>query len=524
MTIRQRLIATFTLLALMVLAVAALSLQSLNAINTKFDGFIHGVMERGDMAAKVRRAADERAVAVRNLVLVTKPADLEMEKAAVSGAHQHVQDSLAQLNALVAKATEMSDKGRALVTELDRIEAAYTPVALGIVDLLLKGERDAAIVKMNDECRPLLAALVKVSNDYADEVARRSNEITAEAAEAYALRRNLLIAACVVAAVFAGVAGTLVTRSITRPINRAVDVAQAVAQGDLSAHVDASGKDETAQLLRALDQMSRNLRGIVDKVRLSSDSIATGSAQIASGNADLSQRTEEQASALEQTAASMEELNSTVKQNADNAHQANQLAKNASEVALRGGDVVAEVVTTMQAINDSSKKIADIITVIDGIAFQTNILALNAAVEAARAGEQGRGFAVVASEVRSLAGRSAAAAREIKSLIGISVERVEQGTVLVDRAGVTMTDVVSSIRRVTDIVGEISAASAEQSTGVAQVGEAVTQMDQVTQQNAALVEQSAAAAESLKMQAQDLVQAVAVFKLAPGGVSLAAVC
>jgi len=254
----------------------------------------------------------------------------------------------------------------------------------------------------------------------------------------------------------------------------------------------------------------------VHRVRLNADSVATASAEISQGNSDLSMRTEEQASALEETAASMEELSSTVRQNAENARQGNQLAQNASTVAVRGGEVVGQVVDTMKGINDASRKIADIIGVIDGIAFQTNILALNAAVEAARAGEQGRGFAVVASEVRSLAGRSAEAAKEIKGLISDSVQRVEQGTVLVDQAGTTMAEVVAAIRRVTDIMGEISAASTEQSQGVAQVGEAVTQMDQATQQNAALVEESAAAAESLKLQAQQLVQAVAVFKLAQG--------
>ncbi len=275
----------------------------------------------------------------------------------------------------------------------------------------------------------------------------------------------------------------------------------------------AEGQDETAQLLRALASMADKLSHIVGGVRQNAEGVATASAEIAQGNHDLSARTESQASALEQTAASMEELSATVKQNADSARQANQLALNASSVAVKGGDVVAQVVDTMKHINDSSRKIFDIISVIDGIAFQTNILALNAAVEAARAGEQGRGFAVVASEVRSLAGRSAEAAKEIKTLIGASVERVEQGTALVDQAGVTMTEVVSSIKRVTDLMGEISAASTEQSQGVAQVGEAVMQMDQVTQQNAALVEEMAAAASSLKSQAQELVSTVAVFKL-----------
>ncbi len=301
--------------------------------------------------------------------------------------------------------------------------------------------------------------------------------------------------------------------NIIASLKEAVAVTDRVAEGDLTQRIEGKGSDEVAQLLNSLGSMQSHLADVVSTVRQGSESVSTASSEIAQGNHDLSARTESQASALEQTAASMEELSSTVKQNADNARQADQLAQQASTVAMQGGQVVSQVVVTMKGISDSSKKIADIINVIDGIAFQTNILALNAAVEAARAGEQGRGFAVVASEVRSLAGRSAEAAKEIKNLITESVTRVDQGTQLVDQAGNTMNQVVSSIRRVTDIMGEISAASSEQSTGVAQVGEAVTQMDHATQQNAALVEQMAAAASSLKGQAQELVQSVAVFKL-----------
>ena len=312
------------------------------------------------------------------------------------------------------------------------------------------------------------------------------------------------------------VVGVLITRSLLRQLggepDAATDITQRMAQGDLTVDIVLKPNDQSS-LLYAIKCMRDSLSGIVAQVRTGSEGVATASAEIAQGNHDLSARTEQQASALEETAASMEQLSATVKQNADNAVQANQLAQSASTVAAQGGDVVAQVVDTMKGINDASRKISDIISVIDGIAFQTNILALNAAVEAARAGEQGRGFAVVATEVRSLAGRSANAAKEIKTLISTSVERVEQGTVLVDRAGTTMTQVVASIRRVTDIMGEISAASSEQSAGVSQVGEAVTQMDQATQQNAALVEQMAAAASSLKSQAQDLVGTVAVFRL-----------
>jgi len=305
----------------------------------------------------------------------------------------------------------------------------------------------------------------------------------------------------------------VIARSLDQGIGKAVQVVEAMAQGNLTLAIEPKGRDEVARLLKSMVAMQTSLSAVVSNVRQGSESVSTASAEIAQGNHDLSARTEQQASALEETAASMEELSATVKQNADNAKQANQLAQSASTVAIKGGSVVGQVVETMKGINDASRKISDIISVIDGIAFQTNILALNAAVEAARAGEQGRGFAVVASEVRSLAGRSADAAKEIKTLINTSVERVEQGATLVDQAGVTMTEVVNSIKRVTDLMGEISAASNEQSLGVSQVGEAVTQMDQATQQNAALVEEMAAAASSLNSQAQDLVQTVAVFKL-----------
>ena len=300
---------------------------------------------------------------------------------------------------------------------------------------------------------------------------------------------------------------------VASPLATILRVAQAAAAGSPERNVTLNRVDELGMLLRAVNQSALNLRSLVDDVSLQTEGVHLASSEIASGNNDLSARTEQTASSLEETAASMEQLGATVKQNADNAREANQLAKSASTVAVQGGDVVGQVVETMKGINDSSKKIVDIISVIDSIAFQTNILALNAAVEAARAGEQGRGFAVVATEVRSLAGRSAEAAKEIKSLISASVERVEQGTILVDKAGTTMTEVVNSINRVTSIMGEISSASVEQSSGVSQVGEAVGQMDQATQQNAALVEQSAAAAESLKTQAKQLVEAVAVFKL-----------
>ncbi|MSN24611.1 MAG: HAMP domain-containing protein [Geobacter sp.] len=305
----------------------------------------------------------------------------------------------------------------------------------------------------------------------------------------------------------------LVARKIKQALDKAISVSEQIAAGDLTVKIDIDSQDETGQLLTSLKEMNEGLAKIVGEVRTGADSIATATEQISAGNADLSQRTEEQASALEETASSMEELTSTVKQNADNAQQANQLAISASGVAVKGGDVINKVVRTMESITDSSRKISDIIGVIDGIAFQTNILALNAAVEAARAGEQGRGFAVVAAEVRSLAQRSAAAAKEIKTLIEDSVGKVQDGSRLVEEAGHTTQEIVTSIKRVTDIMAEISAASLEQSSGIEQVNTAITQMDDVTQQNAALVEQAAAAAESLEEQALQLVQVVTRFKL-----------
>ena len=334
------------------------------------------------------------------------------------------------------------------------------------------------------------------------------------ASDATASSAQLTMGAAALVCLALGVgAAVLMTRSVTTPLKRATEVARAVAAGDLTSRVEVQGRDETAELLAALRDMNDNLARIVGQVRNSSDSIATGSSQIAAGNSDLSQRTEEQASNLEQTAASMEQLSGTVRNNADTARQANELATSASQAASHGGDVVQQVVTTMRDISASSRKIADIIGTIDGIAFQTNILALNAAVEAARAGEQGRGFAVVASEVRNLASRAADAAKEIKSLIQASVERVEAGTQLVNTAGESMTEIVSQVHRVGQMISEISSASVEQSRGIEQVGEAVTQLDHVTQQNAALVEESAAAAESLRHQSSRLAEVVREFRL-----------
>lgn len=350
----------------------------------------------------------------------------------------------------------------------------------------------------------------KAHNDYNLVLAKKA-ESEANSIVASARWQAVLLAVLVAAAVAA--IGLLVTRRLIKSLDYAIYISEKVASGDLTEKIDESSKDEFGLLLHALKTMNDSLLNIVGQVRSGTDTITAASSEIAHGNMELSSRTETQASSLEETAASMEELTSTVKQNADNARQANQLAATASEVAAKGGAVVSEVVETMGAINESSKKIVDIISVIDGIAFQTNILALNASVEAARAGEQGRGFAVVASEVRNLAQRSAAAAKEIKELIGNSVEKVEMGSKLVDQAGSTMSEVVGSIRRVNDIMAEITAASQEQSLGIAQVNDAIIQMDSVTQQNAALVEEAAAAAGTMQEQAAKLAVVVSIFKM-----------
>ena len=418
-----------------------------------------------------------------------------------------------------------SEKGKAVFADLDQSWGDYAEAfrqmesRTGTASLQDRGELTERLFgdfrQRVNKVDDLVTTLVNVKQENAREATQTNQDLYQES-------RNLMIALVIFSTLTGIGIGAWLTRSLTRQLGTepsiAADLAKSVAEGDLSVDIDLRPGD-TSSLMASLKNMRDSLLRVVSDVRQNADGVATASAQIAQGNLDLSSRTEEQASALEETAASMEQLTATVRQNAENAKLASDLSLSASAIAVRGGEVVGEVVETMSGINDSSKKIAEIISVIDGIAFQTNILALNAAVEAARAGDQGRGFAVVAGEVRTLAQRSAAAAKEIKTLISTSVERVYRGTTLVDQAGATMVQIVGAIKRVADIVGEISVASNEQSVGVGQVGEAVNQMDQVTQQNAALVEESAAAAESLKSQAGQLVQAVAVFKLSDGAPS-----
>ncbi len=488
----------------------ATGLFGMSKLNAAIDVFKVGVA-RHDMANK--KAADiatDFAVAVQEWKNVLIRGKDEQARDKYWGEHrkkmQQAIDGVALLQGLVDAGAEQSNTNH-LAQTLTQAQSAYqrafTAYQAASRDTTAG---DQAAKGIDRDAIATIAHLREILTQAAIEAAA-----TAKAQAAF--NSNLAYALMTLVALLSMAGFIGLSRQMVQSLEQAVALTHRVAQGDLSRILQTPGNDEVGDLTRSLQTMQTQLADVVYNVRDNADSVATASAEIAQGNQDLSGRTESQASALEQTSASMEQLGVTVKQNADSAAQANQLALTASNVAVHGGEVVAQVVNTMRDINEASHKISDIISVIDGIAFQTNILALNAAVEAARAGEQGRGFAVVAAEVRSLAGRSAEAAKEIKTLISASVERVDQGTAQVDQAGHTMTEIVSSIRRVTDLVGEISAAGREQSAGVSQVIDAVSQMDQATQQNAALVEQMAAAAGSLKTQAQELVHTVAVFKL-----------
>ncbi len=515
--ISTRLVAAFSILVVLLLVIGALSATSSLGIRDRLVDITERRMTIIADLESIRDAGNFQARAIRNIALLSDAARVADEKKAIETSRNEVNDLTKKLEESI-----VSTKGRETLASMASTRAPFRAAVDKFMVMIASGERDAAVAFLFGEVRPAQLAYFKAIDEAVDVQTATAKTASEEAQNAVETLITTIVASVIAALLIAvGMAGWII-RSITGPLNQAVDLARAVSAGDLTKQVQVRSQDEVGVLMQALSDMQGGLVKVVSQVRTGSESVSSASVQIAQGNQDLSSRTESQASALEETAASMEELSSTVRQNADNAVQANQLAQTASTVAQQGGQVVSQVVQTMKGIETSSRKIADIISVIDGIAFQTNILALNAAVEAARAGEQGRGFAVVAGEVRNLAQRSAGAAKEIKDLITESVERVASGTALVDQAGSTMNEVVDSVRRVTDIMAEISAASKEQSDGVGQIGEAVTQMDQATQQNAALVEEMAAAASSLRTQATELVQAVAVFRLSSNEVGVRA--
>ena len=469
---------------------------------------LQGAAARQELAVEMQTHLLSSAVAVRNMGLQTQVDGVQKDE-------KRAKDERAAYLAAKDKlqAQQLSADETSLFERLARIDTQMNAQFKEAVDLSAQFNTEQAGKVITEKIDPLLtqaagelAAFIKIQKQRttdATETANASNRATVTTISLAGLA--MLVAA--------GVIAWRLTASITLPLQAAVEATGRVAQGDLASDIAVSGHDEAARLLSGLQEMRLSLSRLVRDVRTGAESISGGAGEIAAGNADLSQRTESQASSLEETAASVEELSATVKNNSETARQANEMAGSASKAAVKGGEVVGDVVATMEEISTSSRKIADIIGVIDGIAFQTNILALNAAVEAARAGEQGRGFAVVASEVRSLAGRSAEAAKEIKTLIGASVERVEAGTRLVGVAGESMQDIVSQVKRVATLINEISSSAHEQTSGIGQINQAITQLDHVTQQNAALVEQAAAAAESLNQQAGRMVEMASVFKL-----------
>ena len=507
--IGTRLTGGFAAIVALMLGVAVLGVTGLRSLNADLKWIVEDRHSKTEQLHAIIDEVDAVSIAVRNALLADE-AGRAPHLARVTQGREALSGRLAALDETFASA---DDRGKLLQQSLHSENAAYTFELIKLTRALSSGNAQLALGLLHSGLQPKFEtymAALRALNTHEALLMQRAQQ---NAAVSYERGRDWIGAMLGLAIVLTAVLAWALTRSIVRPLRSAVSVAQRVADGDLTVQVQAGGRDETGQLLKALSQMTQNLRTLVGEVAGGAYTVSDTSAQIAQGNVDLSQRTEEQASTLEETASSLEELTSTVTQNADNARQASQLAVGASEVARKGGLAVGQVVATMSGISESSRKIADIIGVIDSIAFQTQILALNAAVEAARAGEQGRGFAVVAAEVRNLAQRSAAAAKQIKTLIGDSVDKVDTGTRLVDAAGKTMEEIVGAVKQVTDLIAEIAAASQEQSAGIGQVNTAVTQMDQVVQQNASLVEEATAATDSMKDQAGSLLAMVSRFRL-----------
>ena len=512
----------FGLMSVLLVVVSVLGLNRMAFIKSRADNItkINNVESR--LASIMDLTVTERALALRNLVLLesSNTKEVQMEVDRIAAQSKKYADAARELDAMFSSISSTTDKEKDLMKQIGEQAALAAPYYPRALQLALDGKKDESYQLVRFEFRPVQKKWWALLRELAAFEQQLNDVALRDADNAYKSARTLMITFGVLALATGGLAAWLITRGLLRqlggePID-AVRIAGQIADGDLAVEIETRPGDDSS-LMYAMRSMRDSLARIVGQVRTGTDTIATASAQIAAGNLDLSARTEQQASSLEETASSMEEMTSAVKQNADHARQANGLAMSASHVAEKGGDVVSQVVQTMGAINQSAQKIVEIIGVIDGIAFQTNILALNAAVEAARAGEQGRGFAVVATEVRNLAQRSAAAAKEIKTLISDSVEKVDSGNKLVEEAGATMHEVVDSIKRVTDIMSEIVAASEEQASGIDQVNQAITQMDTVTQQNASLVEEAAAAAQSMQEQADHLAEVVSVFLLSGAG-------
>ncbi|QJQ07596.1 HAMP domain-containing protein [Undibacterium piscinae] len=498
------------ILAGLILAVTLVSIYAEKHRNLMVEG-LNTASQKQALANAMKSALFEGGIAMRNIGLQSDVGEMQKEELKVKAQRKLYDDSREQISRL-----GLNDDETKILAEVSRIDKEIEKPLKDAVGQALAFNGEGAVKIISSVIDPLSGKSIQEINKLVQYQESMSKQVFDESSAISVKMNYLLFIVLLVASIGSVLFTWIITRSITIPLRGALQVAEKVARGDLSSQVTVNGRDEVSLLLNALKEMNGSLAQTVGQVREGTETITVASKEIASGNADLSNRTESQASSLEETASSMEELTSTVKQNADNARQANQLVVSATSVAVKGGAVVGQVVDTMGSIKESSRKIVDIISVIDGIAFQTNILALNAAVEAARAGEQGRGFAVVAAEVRNLAQRSASAAKEIKILIGDSVDKVDQGSRLVDEAGKTMDEIVTSVQHVADIMSEIAAASQEQSAGIEQVNLAITQMDEMTQQNAALVEQAAAAAESMEEQASILSQAVSIFKLADG--------
>jgi len=506
--IGQRLMIGFGLVITLLMLLAGLAILRINSLNSEIGAMVGETYPRTVIANKMKADLNEVSRSMLSILVMSDADQMKGELANIDKVMKRNDGNLALLQKSVS-----DEDGVALIKTIVDLRNRSIKHQATFVEFINTDEKDNAMTKYLFSIRSLQTKYFAALDKLIEQQNQHMEAAGAGSAQQAKHTAVLILILALAAAAASVIVAILATRSITIPLNRAVAVAQRVAQGDLTSDITTSSKDETGQLMEALSDMNMSLQAIVGNVREGTVQIASASTEIASGNLDLSQRTEQQAASLQQTSASMSELTQIVKQNADNARLANELAASASSVAAEGGAVVAKVVETMGSIGASSRKIVDIIGVIDGIAFQTNILALNAAVEAARAGEQGRGFAVVAGEVRSLAQRSATAAKEIKSLIGESVEKVAQGGQLVSEAGTTMNQVVASVRRVTDIISEITEASQSQSQGIESVNRTIHQMDGVTQQNAALVEQAAAAAESMQNQASMLAHVVSVFKL-----------